>query len=97
MEMLASHLKQTGAFVCRTLSFEQCSFELMDAIMDKEAQAIYDRAAEFWIVLRELVEQGLDSDDHEPHNIYHALDANGNPVGMDIAAKNGRGEEELVS
>lgn len=28
MELVAMHLKQTGSFVCRTLSFTGCSFEV---------------------------------------------------------------------
>jgi len=51
MEMLAGHLKGSGAFVARTLAFSSCAFELKDDIMTRQGERIYDDAATFWIKL----------------------------------------------
>uniref|UniRef100_A0A7S3JZA5 Strawberry notch AAA domain-containing protein n=1 Tax=Aureoumbra lagunensis TaxID=44058 RepID=A0A7S3JZA5_9STRA len=52
MELVAMHLKQQGALVCRALSFKNCTFELIDGVMDAHVERVYDRAAEIWDQLR---------------------------------------------
>tara|TARA_A100001015_G_scaffold166044_1_gene184564 strand:+ start:2171 stop:3766 length:1596 start_codon:yes stop_codon:yes gene_type:complete len=48
MELTATHLKSSGSFLCRTLSFEHCTFEVVEEILDKRKTAIYDTAAVLW-------------------------------------------------
>ncbi|KAG5190489.1 P-loop containing NTP hydrolase pore-1-domain-containing protein, partial [Tribonema minus] len=61
MEMMAMHLKQSGAFLCRTLSFAGCGFELpMCDDVTPGALAVYDRAAALWQRLRREVAASLD-------------------------------------
>ena len=62
MEMLAAHLKRDGSLMSRTLAFSKCSFELIDDVMDGEQEKIYNRAAKFWIKLREEVEASIETD-----------------------------------
>mmetsp|Transcript_13450 Transcript_13450/g.43812 ORF Transcript_13450/g.43812 Transcript_13450/m.43812 type:complete len:544 (+) Transcript_13450:67-1698(+) len=52
MELIAMHLKQQGALVCRALSFQHCTFELVDGVMDAHLEKVYDRAVELWAQLR---------------------------------------------
>ena len=59
MELVAMHLKQRGALVCRALSFKNCTFELMDGIMNVHVEKVYDRAAELWDVLKRVMEEML--------------------------------------
>jgi len=40
----------TGAFVARTLSFESCSFNMVDDIMSVQGERIFNDAAVFWYV-----------------------------------------------
>ena len=63
MEMVAMHLKQEGAFVCRTLSFMDCTFELIDdaAAPDREAQ--YDDATAMWVDLLVELKAALAADE----------------------------------
>jgi hypothetical protein len=37
-----------GAFVARTLSFESCSFHMVDDIMTPQGEKIFNDAAVFW-------------------------------------------------
>ena len=53
-------LKQRGALVCRALSFKNCTFELMDGIMNVHVEKVYDRAAELWDVLKRVMEERLE-------------------------------------
>ena len=73
MEMLAGHLKGSGMFVARTLSFEACSFELRDDIMTAQGEKIFDDAATFWVKLREELVKAREAGDHDPD--YEAIGA----------------------
>ena len=48
--------------VCRALSFKNCTFELVDGVMDVHMERVYDRAAELWEMLRmtliEMIRRG---------------------------------------
>ncbi|CAB1115009.1 unnamed protein product [Ectocarpus sp. CCAP 1310/34] len=52
MELVAMHLKQTGSFVCRTLSFSGCAFELVTDVLGEEMEETYNEAAAFWQELK---------------------------------------------
>ena len=53
------HLKQRGALVCRALSFKNCTFDLVDGVMNVHIERVYDRAAELWDVLKRVMEEML--------------------------------------
>jgi hypothetical protein len=48
MELVAMHMKRTGSYICRTLSFEGCTFEIIEDAVEKDNLIIYDKAASFW-------------------------------------------------
>ena len=50
LEMYAMGLKSTGAYMCRTLSYEGAEFQLEQAPLSEEMKKMYDRACEFWQV-----------------------------------------------
>lgn len=52
LEMYAMGLKSTGAYMCRTLSYEGAEFELEHAPLSEGMRKMYDRACEFWQVQR---------------------------------------------
>lgn len=65
MELVAMHLKQQGALVCRALSFKRCTFELVDGVMDAHMEKVYDRAAELWDKLRLVCLELIKRDDFD--------------------------------
>lgn len=48
MELVAMHMKRTGTYICRTLSFEGCSFEIVEDAIAREHLDLYDKAAKLW-------------------------------------------------
>ena len=36
MELVAMHMKRNGSYICRTLSFEGCSFQIVEDSLSKE-------------------------------------------------------------
>ena len=60
MELIAIHLKQQGALLCRTLSFSGVEFDIVEATLTDEMRATYDRAAALWQMLHVKIEHELD-------------------------------------
>lgn len=44
----AMHLKSTGAICARTLSYEDCEFELVENASNEKARIAYNSSAELW-------------------------------------------------
>lgn len=42
------HLKSIGALCARTLSYENCEFELVDGISNDKIRRLYNQATELW-------------------------------------------------
>jgi P-loop containing NTP hydrolase pore-1 len=59
MELLAMYLKQSGSYLCRTLSFAGCGFELVTDTLSPEMAACYDSSAAFWQRLRRIIQEAL--------------------------------------
>lgn len=53
------HLKRQGLFVCRTLSFQGCNFNIVEEAVSDEQLAIYDQATELWIELHQQLQRGI--------------------------------------
>ena len=48
LELVAMHIRKQGVYMCRTLSFEGCKFNIVeDSVSDKEIE-LYDKAAVLW-------------------------------------------------
>ena len=45
------HLKATGSLVARTLSYESCSFDLVDDIGNEQVTKVYNEASQVWTEL----------------------------------------------
>ena len=60
MELIAIHLKQQGALLCRTLSFSGVEFDIVEATLTDEMRATYDRAAARRQMLHVKIEHELD-------------------------------------
>jgi len=48
MELVAMHMKATGQYLARSLSFKDASFEVVEIKMTDEFKTIYNRAVEVW-------------------------------------------------
>ena len=59
MELIALHLKQEGALLCRTLSYEGVDFSIVEATLTEDQRAVYDQAARLWQLLYTRSEQRL--------------------------------------
>mmetsp|Transcript_34732 Transcript_34732/g.107439 ORF Transcript_34732/g.107439 Transcript_34732/m.107439 type:complete len:553 (-) Transcript_34732:1352-3010(-) len=55
MESVAMYLKSQGAVVSRSLSFQDCSFELVDGVMEASSEKCIDNAAELWAQLHKCI------------------------------------------
>ncbi|KAH8060371.1 hypothetical protein JL721_9133 [Aureococcus anophagefferens] len=55
MEATAMALKKEGALLSRSLSFADCSFELIDGVMEASSEQIFDNAAELWSELHRAI------------------------------------------
>ena len=77
MEATAMALKKEGALLSRSLSFADCSFELIDGVMEASSEQVFDNAAELWSELHRAITflseteqlrsdfKGVDSDDDD--------------------------------
>jgi hypothetical protein len=54
------HLKRQGQFICRTLSYHGCAFQVDEQALGPEALRVYDAAAELWIRLYKELNTRLD-------------------------------------
>jgi hypothetical protein len=54
------HLKRQGQYICRTLSYHGCTFQVDEQAVDSAALKVYDEAAELWIALYEQLNASLD-------------------------------------
>ena len=61
MELLASELKGTGAYLSRTLSYAEASFEVVKSELTAAQQSQWDAASEFWIDLLPVFEEAVGS------------------------------------
>jgi hypothetical protein len=59
-ELVAMHLKRQGQFICRTLSYHGCAFQVDERAVDPDALRVYDAAAELWIRLYKELNTRLD-------------------------------------
>lgn len=48
MELVAMHMKASGQYLCRVLSFDKASFEIIKEELEPDFVEQYNRAAEFW-------------------------------------------------
>lgn len=48
MELVAMHMKRSGAYMCRTLSFEGCTFDVVEDAFTDEQLRIYDLSAKLF-------------------------------------------------
>jgi hypothetical protein len=51
MELVAMHMKATGQYLCRVLSFEGATFEILKENLSDRFIDMYDKASEFWMKL----------------------------------------------
>ena len=56
LEMFACGLKATGSYLCRTLSYEQAEFELVDCPISEELKMMYNRSTELWALFKKVDE-----------------------------------------
>ena len=56
LEMFACGLKATGSYLCRTLSYEQAEFELVDCPISEELKMMYNRSTELWVLFKKVDE-----------------------------------------
>ncbi|OMO68935.1 Protein strawberry notch-like protein [Corchorus capsularis] len=52
LELVAMDMKARGMYVCRTLSYKGAEFDVIEAALEAEMEAMYKKAAEFWAELR---------------------------------------------
>ena len=55
------HLKRSGSYICRTLSYSGCTFETIQDAVSPEMLAVYDQSARLWQRLYVELVSGLDS------------------------------------
>ena len=61
MELVAMHLKQDGCYLCRSLSYNGCTFETVEDAVDEQAIEIYNEAAKLWQYFHHVLVTGLES------------------------------------
>merc|ERR1711871_1140235 len=60
MELVAMHMKRQGSYICRTLSFEGCTFQVeTDAFSTQQLEA-YDKAAVVFQQMYQALREGLE-------------------------------------
>ena len=59
MEICAAHMKRNGSYMCRTLSFENCTFQVIEDAFSAEVLSVYDRAARLWQNMSVQLQEGL--------------------------------------
>ncbi|KAE8733509.1 metacaspase-4-like [Hibiscus syriacus] len=52
LELVAMEMKARGMYLCRTLSYKGVEFEVIEAPLEAEMEAMYKKAAELWAELR---------------------------------------------
>ena len=75
MELVAMHMKRCGSYICRTLSFEGCTFEVVEDAFSSDQLRTYDLAAvlfqDMFRVLKEVSSQStLDTSYQTQLNLY---------------------------
>jgi len=55
------HLKRQGQYLCRTLSYHGCTFNIDEQALSSHAVSVYDRAAMFWIELYDQLKHNLNT------------------------------------
>ncbi len=49
MQVVAMDLRRMGLYVSRTLSFQDCSFDIVEESLSERMRTIYDAASNFWM------------------------------------------------
>ncbi|CAM9150539.1 unnamed protein product, partial [Discosporangium mesarthrocarpum] len=62
MELVAIHLKAEGSLLCRTLSYQGCSFELCDIPISTTQANTYDMAARVWQAVWVAIKTAMEHD-----------------------------------
>ncbi|TVU15826.1 hypothetical protein EJB05_39365 [Eragrostis curvula] len=52
LELVAMDMKARGMYVCRTLSYKDADFDIVEAPLEERMMIMYRKAAEFWAELR---------------------------------------------
>ena len=52
LEIFACGLKATGSYLCRTLSYANAEFELVDCKLSHEMELMYDRSTALWLIFK---------------------------------------------
>jgi len=73
MELLAMELKKEGLFTARTLSYKDCSFEVITHQIPPEQQATYNGATRFWQALYHEILDAMKCGEH-PALLYRSND-----------------------
>ena len=55
------HLKRSGSYICRTLSYSGCTFETIEDAVSPEMLAVYDQSARLWQRLYVELYSGLEA------------------------------------
>lgn len=55
------HLKRSGSYICRTLSYSGCTFETIEDAVSAEMLAVYDQSARLWQRLFVELSSGIDA------------------------------------
>ena len=58
MELAAMHMKRNGSYLCRALSFEHCTFEIIEDAFTQNMVDTYDRAARLWQEMSVALSEG---------------------------------------
>jgi hypothetical protein len=59
MELIAMHLKRSGSYICRTLSFKGCTFKVDEEIVSEFQLRQYDAAVLVWQKLHNILKIGI--------------------------------------
>jgi len=54
LEIFACGLKATGSYLCRTLSYADAEFELVNCEIGPEIKLMYDRSVAFWTMMKKV-------------------------------------------
>ena len=102
MELTATHLKGSGSFLCRTLSFEQCTFEIVEETLSPNKTTIYDTAAILWQELWGHLQEGFENKTIAPDwsiasdQMNNNSDNNDDVDGVDYVDENDAGRNPRV-
>uniref|UniRef100_A0A162ABW0 PHD-type domain-containing protein n=1 Tax=Daucus carota subsp. sativus TaxID=79200 RepID=A0A162ABW0_DAUCS len=59
LELVAMDLKARGMYLCRTLSYKGAEFDVVEVPLEDKMMVMYNRAAEFWVYLKEKLESEI--------------------------------------